>query len=176
MTLHAIKYRDGNLAILDQLELPYLVKYVQIRVAEEGWHAIKNMQVRGAPAIAIVAILSLASELNFLLVHGKLPLSAKEVQRFITERLQYLVTSRPTAVNLSNAAQKFERLTTEHANEENATGQTITAVFLKEAERMLENDLSDNQKIGANGADWIIENALLPGKQRLNILTHCNTG
>jgi methylthioribose-1-phosphate isomerase len=176
MTLQAIKYDANGLVILDQLELPCRVKYMPIKSTEEGWHAIKEMRVRGAPAIAIVAILSLATELNILITDGRLPSSPEEVQKFIAEMLRYLVTSRPTAVNLSDAARKFNHLVAEHVQGKSATGQSIVALFVKEAERMLENDLIDNKKIGANGADWILGNAALSGRQRVNVLTHCNTG
>jgi methylthioribose-1-phosphate isomerase len=62
-------------------------------------------QVRGAPAIAIVGCLSLAVELV-----GKVFQSPAEVEAFVVERLAYLVTARPTAVNMSDAAARFTAL------------------------------------------------------------------
>ncbi|KAL1965590.1 hypothetical protein VTN77DRAFT_5267 [Rasamsonia byssochlamydoides] len=176
MALQAIKYDGSHLLILDQLQLPHLVKYVPIRTAQEGWHAIREMRVRGAPAIAIVAVLSLAVELRTLLMEGKLSPIADEVRVFVTEKLQYLVTSRPTAVNLGDAARKFEHLVSEHAKEKDSTGHSLAMTFFKEAEQMLANDLNDNQKIGAYGAKWIVEKVLPHGKETINVLTHCNTG
>ena len=67
MSLQAIKYANNQLQIIDQLQLPFVTEYIPIRSAQDGWHAIKEMRVRGAPAIAIVAILSLAVELSCLL-------------------------------------------------------------------------------------------------------------
>jgi methylthioribose-1-phosphate isomerase len=176
MSLQAIKYDGSHLLILDQLKLPHIEEYIAIRTAQEGWHAIKEMRVRGAPAIAIVAILSLAVELRALLSGDKLSPIADEVGTFILEKLQYLVTSRPTAVNLADAARKFEKIVTAHVHDENATGHSVVTVFFREAEKMLASDLSDNQKIGAYGTQWILERAHRPGQPTVNVLTHCNTG
>ncbi|KAL2002093.1 hypothetical protein VTN02DRAFT_654 [Thermoascus thermophilus] len=176
MTLQAIKYDNGHLTILDQLYLPHVAKFVPIRSAEDGWHAIKEMRVRGAPAIAIVAALALAAELHTLIAQDKLSPVAEEVQVFIVEKLRYLVTSRPTAVNLSDAAHKLRLIVEAQAREKGSTGRSVAAAFFKAAEQMLASDLDDNKKIGHYGAKWIVENALRPGKPKVNILTHCNTG
>ncbi|KAI6974383.1 hypothetical protein KC329_g11928, partial [Hortaea werneckii] len=64
MVLQAVKYKPGSLEILNQLKLPHQEEYDAVRSAEDGWHAIKEMRTRGAPAIAIVAALSLAVELQ----------------------------------------------------------------------------------------------------------------
>lgn len=61
--------------------------------------------MRGAPAIAIVAALSLASELS-----QARPVSKLELSKLVLQRLDYLVTSRPTAVNLANMAAEFKAL------------------------------------------------------------------
>ncbi|KAK9703926.1 hypothetical protein QE152_g29035 [Popillia japonica] len=69
MSLRAIKYEKGALYILDQLLLPAQSKYLQVKGVEDGWKVINKMQVRGAPAIAIVGCLSLAVQLcdeNFI--------------------------------------------------------------------------------------------------------------
>lgn len=176
MSLQAIKYDGKQLSTLDQLQLPHVVEYVQIRSAEEGWHAIKDMKVRGAPAIAIIAALSLAVELENLIADGKLPPSAEDVQLLIREKLQYLTTSRPTAVNLSDAARKLEVLVSTQAKESGSTGNSVASAFIKAAAQMLTDDLADNQNIGKYGADWLIEKTIRPDLQKVNVLTHCNTG
>ncbi|KNG86045.1 methylthioribose-1-phosphate isomerase [Aspergillus nomiae NRRL 13137] len=160
MTLQAIKYNGGNLAIIDQLQLPHVEKYVTIHTSEEGWHAIKEMRVRGAPAIAIVAALSLASELTTLMACNKLSSNAMEAQTFITEKLHYLVSSRPTAVNLSDAAGKLETIVAESVRMSGSTGHAVATAFIQAAEAMLVKDVEDNRKIGEYGAKWISENAL----------------
>lgn len=173
--LQAIKYNQGRLEVLDQLQLPFVEKYIRIKGCEDGWEAIKSMKVRGAPAIAIVAMLSLCSELLSLGTAG-LPSAPNETQHYITKKLAYLVTSRPTAVNLSDAARKLEVLTAEHAAQPGTTGQDVATAFIRAAEEMLGKDLEDNQQIGHNGAEWIMTHAAKPDSPKVAVLTHCNTG
>ncbi|KAL4935758.1 hypothetical protein BDV06DRAFT_206343 [Aspergillus oleicola] len=176
MVLEAIRYNGGKLSIIDQLELPFLERYVDIQTSEAGWQAIKKMQVRGAPAIAIVAALSLATELQQLLTQNKLPSNAEEVAAFITERLTYLVSSRPTAVNLSDAARKLESIVSKKSQSPESTAQDVTNAFITAAEAMLTKDLEDNKAIGEHGARWISANALPKEQSKAIVLTHCNTG
>ena len=61
-TLVAIKYEHGTLQLLDQLQLPFTFTYIPITSVQQGWQAIRNMNVRGAPAIAITAALSVCVE------------------------------------------------------------------------------------------------------------------
>ena len=174
--LQAIKYSQGHLEILDQLQLPFVEKYIPIQTAEDGWHAIKDMKVRGAPAIAIVAMLALSVELHSRVAAGNIAKSADETRESIAKKLAYLVTSRPTAVNLSDASRKLEALVTAQAKQPDATSQTVVNAFLQAAEEMLGKDLEDNQRIGHNGADWIVAHAAKPGSSNVAVLTHCNTG
>ncbi|KAJ5894423.1 Methylthioribose-1-phosphate isomerase [Penicillium taxi] len=174
--LQAIKYNQGHLEILDQLQLPFVEKYILIQTAEDGWHAIKDMKVRGAPAIAIVAMLALASELHSLQSAGQLPEALTETRELILKKLDYLVTSRPTAVNLSDAARKLEALLTSQAALPGVTSQNLVTTFIDAAENMLGKDLEDNQRIGHNGAEWILAHATQSGAPNVSVLTHCNTG
>lgn len=97
MSLEAIKYTRGELWILDQLKLPHESEYVEIKTSKDGYSAIHSMVVRGAPAIAIVAALSLAVELETL--RGKLPeYTVQNMQDYIESALDFLNGSRPTAV------------------------------------------------------------------------------
>ncbi|GMF82089.1 unnamed protein product [Aspergillus oryzae] len=172
MTLQAIKYSGGKLAIIDQLQLPHVEKYVTIHTSEEGWHAIKEMRVRGAPAIAIVAALALASELTTLIARNQLSSNAIETQTFITEKLHYLVSSRPTAVNLSDAAGKLETIVAESVKMPESTGHAVATAFIQAAEAMLAKDVEDNRMIGEYGAKWISENALSKNFTKATVLTH----
>lgn len=174
--LQAIKYSKGDLEILDQLQLPFAQTYVPIRSTEDAWHAIKDMKVRGAPAIAIVAMLALASELTSAVNSGTLPQTSEDVHRHISEKLAYLVTSRPTAVNLSDAARKLEREVSNCvAQIPGSGGEEVANTFIRAADAMLKNDFEDNERIGHNGAEWIAKHATKPGHQ-VSVLTHCNTG
>jgi methylthioribose-1-phosphate isomerase len=172
MVLQAIKYSRGQLEILDQLKLPHTEEYDHVYSSTDAWHAIKEMRTRGAPAIAIVAALGLAVEL----VNMKLSTVAEEVKVFIFEKLDYLVTSRPTAVNLADAARKLRRVTEEAAAREGANGTSVQEAYVEAAEKMLEDDVSDNQNIGKHGAEWIVKNTEAGKKGQVSMLTHCNTG
>ena len=172
MVLQAIKYTRGQLEILDQLKLPHAEEYDHIYSSTDAWHAIKDMRTRGAPAIAIVAALALAVELT----NTKLSSVAEEVQIFITEKLDYLVTSRPTAVNLADAAGKLRKITEDASAKEGASGDSVREAYVEAAEQMLVDDVSDNENIGKHGAEWIVKNTEAGKKGPVSMLTHCNTG
>ncbi|KAI4663247.1 S-methyl-5-thioribose-1-phosphate isomerase [Alternaria triticimaculans] len=172
MVLQAIKYSRGQLEILDQLKLPHAEEYDHIYSSTDAWHAIKEMRTRGAPAIAIVAALALAVELTNM----KLSSVAEEVEIFITEKLDYLVTSRPTAVNLADAAGKLRKITKEAAASEGASGEAVRDAYVAAAEKMLVDDVSDNESIGKHGAEWIVKNTEAGKKGPVSMMTHCNTG
>ncbi|KAG9645985.1 Methylthioribose-1-phosphate isomerase, partial [Aureobasidium melanogenum] len=163
------------LDILDQLQLPHTEVYDEVKSAQDAWHAIKEMRTRGAPAIAIVAALGLAVELELIAEKNELSNIAEEVELFIKEKLEYLVTSRPTAVNLADAARKLQKIVQSAARAQDASGPSVKDAYVKAAEQMLVDDVSDNKAIGEHGADWILKNAA-GGKDQVSILTHCNTG
>jgi methylthioribose-1-phosphate isomerase len=177
MVLQAIKYENGQLLILDQLEIPHVQKYVDIQSSGDGWHAIKEMRVRGAPAIAMVAALSLSAEINTLLTRGTLPLTAQDVESLIITKLDYLETSRPTAVNLHDAADKLGRVVRSASQKEGAGGRDVAMAYMKAAETMLVDDVKTNELIGHFGKEWILKNTTqAKNSQKVGILTHCNTG
>lgn len=177
MVLQAIKYQRGKLEILDQLKLPHQEVYVGITSAEEAWSAIKLMQVRGAPAIAIVAILSLA-------VWGATydPSSSaltENAPKFLSNKLKYLVTSRPTAVNLAEAASRLDALlwnTWNQSDKSDSAGLAVIERYIEAAEQMLVDDVKDNENIGKYGAEWISLTARAVETEKFSVLTHCNTG
>ncbi|KAF2108980.1 Methylthioribose-1-phosphate isomerase [Lophiotrema nucula] len=169
MVLQAIKYSRGQLEILDQLKLPHSEEYDHIYSSTDAWHAIKEMRTRGAPAIAIVAALGLAVEL----VNLKTSPVAEEVKVFIIEKLDYLVTSRPTAVNLADAARKLKKVV---GNVQSSEGEAVREAYVKAAEQMLVDDVSDNENIGKHGAEWIVKNTEAGKRGQVSMLTHCNTG
>jgi methylthioribose-1-phosphate isomerase len=171
MVLEAIKYTRGSLQILDQLKLPYTTHFDPIYSTTDAWHAIQEMRVRGAPAIAIVAALSLAVELS----NAKISSSSEDVAATITEKLEYLVTSRPTAVNLADAAAKLGAITERAKREAGSSGEGVREAYVKAAEKMLVDDVKDNEGIGRFGAEWILKNAG-KGVESVSVLTHCNTG
>lgn len=126
------------------------------------------MVVRGAPAIAIVAALALAVELASLSTIGS---STEGRRKLIFEKLDYLLQSRPTAVNLADAAGKLKKIVLAEA----ADADEVTERYIQAAEKMLVDDVQDNMNIGNFGAEWILQNTAR-GNKKLKVLTHCNTG
>lgn len=168
-SLQSIRYERGSLRLLDQRRLPLETVYLDIRNTTDGWNAIREMVVRGAPAIAIAAALSLAVEVSDLSYSG----SPSDAASYIGKKLEYLVTSRPTAVNLSDAASKLQNLVLKTA--EIATEPaTVFQAYVNAAENMLNDDVSDNKAIGSHGASFLLKQ--IKDSERLSVLTHCNTG
>ncbi|KAB2019705.1 hypothetical protein ES319_D07G015000v1, partial [Gossypium barbadense] len=169
-SLQSICYKRGSLQLLDQRKLPLETVYLDIQDATDGWNAIRDMVVRGAPAIAIAAALSLAVEVaNFKDFNG----TSEEAASFIELKLEYLVSSPPTAVNLSDAAKKLIEITS------NAASTTIMPewdlhAYIEAAEIMLDDDVASNKAIGSYGSRFLQDQRkIVP---RFSVLTHCNTG
>ncbi|KAK4696657.1 methylthioribose-1-phosphate isomerase, partial [Lecanoromycetidae sp. Uapishka_2] len=177
MVLQAIKYTRGKLEILDQLKLPYEEVYRDIRTVQDAWDAIHSMQVRGAPAIAIVAALSVAVCVSN---GGADPAKLGPDMTgagLLYHYLQLLLTSRPTAVNLADAVRKLEKVVRIAQQNPGATDFSVNEAYIHAAEQMLVDDVQDNHNIGNFGADWVLRHSRLvyPGG-KLSVLTHCNTG
>ncbi|KAJ1801637.1 S-methyl-5-thioribose-1-phosphate isomerase [Coemansia sp. RSA 2399] len=167
--LQAIRWDRPRLSILNQLLLPHASEYVEIKDSAAGHYAIATMQTRGAPAIAIVAALSLAAEVA-VARHGEC--DEGTAADFINSRLDYLGTSRPTAVNLFDAIRKLKQTVAKAA----ASGENVAEAYVAAAEAMLAADVADNQRIGLNGAQYIEAQSEAHDHRGIKVLTHCNTG
>ena len=128
------------------------------------------MNVRGAPAIAIAAALALAVEL----AGAKASLSTPaDVAAFVAEKMDYLCTSRPTAVNLGEAVERLKALANGISD---GTGDAAAEKVIAECEGMLAADVAANRAIGAFGADALCAAVGKPAGTPIRVLTHCNTG
>ena len=147
-----IEWQDGHLCLLDQSRLPHEVSYVHLSTAEETARAIREMRVRGAPAIGVTAAygMALAAALD-----GTLDA--------LRGAAQVLAESRPTAVNLRWAVEHMVR-TAEQAPD----GSELAACMLAEASALHRETLESDMRLSALGAALI-----QPGS---SVLTHCNTG
>lgn len=167
--LEAIRYKNHKLEILNQLLLPDSFIYEDCSSVEQGWHAIQQMKVRGAPAIAITAALCLACEVYHLEDH----LNLSSLKKYIFEKLDYLCTSRPTAVNLSKMSEQIKSILEKEIKQNQEKGfdsKALKNIFIQSAETLLIKDIHDNKAIGHFGAECF---AL---SKKVKILTHCNTG
>ncbi|XP_065876001.1 methylthioribose-1-phosphate isomerase [Euphorbia lathyris] len=169
-TLLSICYTRGSLQLLDQRKLPLETVYLDICDSSDGWSAIREMVVRGAPAIAIAAALSLAVEVfNLKDFNG----NSDDAVSFLFKKLEYLVSSRPTAVNLSDAATKLKEIVLQAAATASES-KTVFQAYIEAAEIMLKDDVASNKAIGSYGASFLQN--LLKKSEKLSVLTHCNTG
>ncbi len=148
------------LEILDQTQLPGKILVLQLDKVEEIWEAIRMLRVRGAPAIGVCAGFAMALEAS----------KSKEREypaflREFREKKTYLETSRPTAVNLFWVLHRMERVVTENADKPVAE---IQECLFEEAQRIREEDIQINRKIGEIGFSLL--------RRGDGILTHCNAG
>jgi 5-methylthioribose kinase len=177
--LEAIKYKRGSLQLLEQRGLPNESIFIDIDGPKSCWVAIRDMTVRGAPAIAIAAALSLAVDLTNNGYGSQFP-SPTDASGYIHSQLDYLVTSRPTAVNLSDAVGRLKLLATRASSSSSSsppTAQSVVTTIIKACEHMLEEDIAANKAMGIAGAAALIEAASARGRHPpLRVLTHCNTG
>ncbi|KAI4477362.1 methylthioribose-1-phosphate isomerase [Polistes fuscatus] len=169
MTLQAIKWKDGKLEVLDQVLLPAVSKYIVVKGVEDGWKVINKMQVRGAPAIAIVGCLSLSTE-----VRNEHFTDKKSLRQEVEGKLNYLASARPTAVNIKIAAEELINLINKLTEDDTVTIQQMKEEFLRTIDSMLQRDIADNKAIGNYGALEILKN--VNEDSLVRILTHCNTG
>eukprot|EP00804_Cyclotella_cryptica_P020288 CCRYP_015888-RA/>CCRYP_015888-RA protein AED:0.04 eAED:0.04 QI:54/1/1/1/1/1/2/265/384 len=165
---------SATLSVLDQLLLPHETKYIPIRCVQDAWSVIRTMQIRGAPLIAIVAVLGLAVDLTSYpsTIRQLEGLGVDEIKRVIVEKMEYLKTSRPTAVNVFNAMEELS--TTILADSSLTTREELLSALMTHASYMLERDVSDNRSIGSHGADEIL--AKVDERTNVRVITICNTG
>ncbi|CAF0765378.1 unnamed protein product [Adineta ricciae] len=170
MDVQAIRYQRGSLLILDQLRLPDEILYVPINTIDDAWKAIHTMAIRGASAIAVCGVLSVAVELY----HSRTKFdSISSILQFVTDQLNYLITARPTAFNMTEAAKIIIDYLIPLSNKQ----QNLT-LYINELldfmEQLLQRDLDHNRAIGQLGAEMIHQQ--ITTKKKLTILTHANTG
>jgi methylthioribose-1-phosphate isomerase len=150
----------GAIRLLDQTRLPVEEVYLECATVEEVAHAIRTLQVRGAPAIGVAAAMALAMGARSLQDRPD-PAFHTEIERMADQ----LIRTRPTAVNLAWAVRRMLRVAHEvGAARPSEIAERLTA----EATAMLEEDLRINRAIGSHGQ------TLVPDPAR--ILTHCNAG
>jgi len=159
--LQSVRWNADHLELLDQRLLPEEVVYLDLTTSKDIWDAIKELKVRGAPAIGIAAAYGLY--LGVRGVAGGVPELLAAVQR---ER-DYLATSRPTAVNLFWALDRLVRKASELA-EAGADAAAIKEGLLREAVVIQSEDEETNRRIG--------EHALSLLQDGYGVLTHCNAG
>lgn len=156
--MKAIEWISGKVRIIDQTRLPWEEVFVDISDYREVAAAIKEMRIRGAPAIGIAAAYGLA-----LGAQGIETASKKEFLSKLRPISEALAATRPTAVNLFWALERMNRVA--KAGESVAE---IKAALIAEAQRLDAGDEAAERKLSSYGAELI--------KDGFTIMTHCNTG
>ena len=110
-----VEWKESYVKVLDQTELPERETYLEIRTAEQMWDAIKRLCVRGAPAIGIAAAYGVCAEMRR---YENEP--SAEYHRVLNDTIDYLATSRPTAVNLFWALDRMRKVGETYADRTNA--------------------------------------------------------
>ena len=146
--------------IIDQTKLPFAFEIVRIENLTQMVHAIKTMQVRGAPLIGVAAAYGMA-----------LATLEDDSEAHVKHAAHLLINSRPTAVNLAWAVSRMVAVL-------QATSTQRNLAAWREAAIIAEEDVAQNKAIGQHGFALIkkaYQNQLIKNKP-FNILTHCNAG
>src|SRR3954462_11345226 len=155
--VETIEWTPQGVVMIDQTRLPLHEEYVTCRGYEEVATAIKDMIIRGAPAIGVAAAMGVAIGVQ----HATEPGLDAQVETICDT----LARTRPTAINLFWAIDRMKRL---YATLRGRPLDEIRARLVQEAKLIREEDIAINRAIGQNGAPLVPD--------RKTVLTHCNAG
>ncbi len=155
-----VEWINGTVRLLDQSRLPGAVEFLDCRDYREVTDAIRELKVRGAPAIGVTAALGIA--LGAQSVNGG---DYRAFSQAVLAICDQLAATRPTAVNLFWAIERMKRKL------ESLRSQPIPSIkqaLIEEAQSILDEDIGLCQAMGRHGAELI--------RDGQTVLTHCNAG
>jgi len=158
--MRTVEWDNGAVKMIDQRALPWTLEFARLETVADVAESITNMTVRGAPAIGASAGFGMAlaaQESQADTIDGLLT----DLKAFAT----LLKNARPTAVNLAWAVDKLMAIA--ESGEFNSPD-AIRDILLQEAQKIANDDVAINSKMGTNGATLVKDGA--------TILHHCNTG
>lgn len=153
-----------SIIILDQTLLPNETKYLSLDKAEDIWEAIYKLRVRGAPAIGVTG-----GYAYYILADRADTENMDEFVSQCTKNMEYINSSRPTAVNLSWALNRMHSVLL--SEKEGKSVAWMKERLMQEADAIREEDIQISRNIGAYGFE-LLEKL---GKG-VGIMTHCNAG
>ena len=156
----ALNDEKSELVIIDQTRLPNEIELLHLKTQQEIWNAIYLLQVRGAPAIGVAA--------GFGIYLAAKEIDAADYQTFLQRfraAKKYLNSSRPTAVNLSWALERMEKVVLSNTDQPVSR---IRELLLQECVAIKDEDTDMCRRIGEHGLKLI--------RDGCGILTHCNAG
>jgi len=157
--MRTIEWKDGTVITVDQTKLPDEMSFLKMKECREVASAIKDMKIRGAPLIGVAAAYGLA----LTTYHSKAK-EKRELIREIKQSAEILMKTRPTAANLFWAVDRVVKT----AQENPGSAKDVVKAVISEAQRMADEDVQTNHKIGEHGARLIADGDV--------VLTHCNAG
>jgi len=155
-----VEWKNNAVVMIDQRVLPARERYNTYRDYKGVARAIKDMVVRGAPAIGVAAAMGVAL--------GALKVRTKDIKKFRREFkkiARHLAATRPTAVNLFWAIERMKGVVDAHPG---ATVDELKALLVEEARTIHDEDIEICRTIGRRGGRLLKKNS--------TVLTHCNAG
>lgn len=160
MRIRTIEWKNNVIRIIDQTKLPGELVYLEIKDLKTLWQAIKELKVRGAPALGAAA--------GFGVYLGLKDLKTEDFRQFnrkSEEVISYISSSRPTAKNLFWGLSRMRDVVLAHAHD---TIPAVKKALFQETRKIVSEDMASCRKIGDLGAQFI--------KNGDVILTVCNAG
>jgi methylthioribose-1-phosphate isomerase len=155
-----VEWKDGAVCLLDQSRLPGQVEFLMCRDYQTVARAIRELKVRGAPAIGVTAAMGIA-----LGVQSLQATTYDELAKSALTICEHLAATRPTAVNLFWA---IERMKQKLADMKDLPLEDIKRELITESQSILDEDVALCKAMGRHGAELIQDGQ--------TILTHCNAG
>jgi methylthioribose-1-phosphate isomerase len=155
-----VEWKNGIVRMLDQTKLPLEIVYNDCKDYQTVAKGIKELWVRGAPAIGVSAAMGLA-----LGAHQITAGSFDEFWPKFEEICSYMAATRPTAVNLFWAIDRVKKFV--QANKDQDLD-ALRAMLVEESQRMHDEDIATNRRMGDFGSAFVSDDD--------NIITHCNAG
>lgn len=156
---YTVDWKDNKVVMVDQTALPQVHRMLEFDDYREVARAIRDMKVRGAPAIGVTAAFGLA------LAARSLPEDSQSRDEAFEEACHLLAATRPTAVNLFWAIDEMKKVYAVHQEEGR---ESLAEALLARAREIQEEDVAANRRMGAFGATLIEDHS--------TVLTHCNAG
>lgn len=154
-----IEWKDNKVVMIDQRKLPSEEVYIECGSYEEVARAIKEMVIRGAPAIGDAAAMGIAV--------GALNTDTEDIDTFkerVKQIAEHIKSTRPTAVNLFWASDRMLRVMEETTGDVNA----LKKALINESKSILKEDIETCKRLGILGAELIDDG--------MTVMTHCNAG
>jgi methylthioribose-1-phosphate isomerase len=155
-----VEWKNGIVMMLDQTKLPFETVYQECKDYQTVARGIKELWVRGAPAIGVSAAMGLAL--------GARQVEASSFDEFwpkFEDICAEMAATRPTAVNLFWAIERVKQFVQKNKD---LSLDAIRELLRTESQKMIDEDIATNKRIGAFGADFVADED--------NIITHCNAG